>query len=315
MNLLSVLRKITFTLSLLMMFSCESQGQQSSSYSAIDYDQFGAYWYQGEAELSSYKLEQARYGEMHQGDAVLIFVTEDFSQRKQVKLDRPQQHPEDKVSVLKLNFTKKFTTGVYPYSMMTSVFKAVPIEKHPRALKMTTSVQEWCGQTFLQLNRRDQKFNVSGFSYFESEGDVDTSVEGAILEDELWNMIRLSPDQLPSGKQQLIPGGMYLRLRHQPVEVQQVQLSLEEANTSEFEGKQLMEYTIEYPELQRTLRIYFEKEFPHLIAGWKEEYRSGFGKGAKTMTTKATLNKRMMLPYWKHNNKMDSKYRKSLGLD
>ena len=36
---------------------------------------FGDYWYQGKAELSRYDLKQVRYGEIHQGDAVLIFVT------------------------------------------------------------------------------------------------------------------------------------------------------------------------------------------------------------------------------------------------
>ncbi|MEM6807488.1 MAG: septum formation inhibitor Maf, partial [Bacteroidota bacterium] len=50
-------------------------------------DDFQAYWYKGEAEISSYKLEQARYGEIHEGHSVLVYVTEDFSKSKQVKLD------------------------------------------------------------------------------------------------------------------------------------------------------------------------------------------------------------------------------------
>jgi len=45
-------------------------------------EEFGAYWYQGKAELTSYTLEQARYGEVHPGEAVLVFVTEDFSKSK-----------------------------------------------------------------------------------------------------------------------------------------------------------------------------------------------------------------------------------------
>ena len=35
-------------------------------------DQFGRYWYQGKAELTRYELNQARYGELHTGEAVLI---------------------------------------------------------------------------------------------------------------------------------------------------------------------------------------------------------------------------------------------------
>ena len=73
---------------------------------------FRQYWYQGKAELTRYNLEQARYGEIHKGESVLIFVTEPFLTDKQVKQERPQSGPA--VSVLKLNLTKKFFTGIYP---------------------------------------------------------------------------------------------------------------------------------------------------------------------------------------------------------
>src|SRR5205085_1004801 len=65
-------------------------------------EQFRAYWNQGKAELTRYALEQARYGEIRHGDAVLVFVTEDFLTDKEVKLESP---PGDRrVSpVLKLN--------------------------------------------------------------------------------------------------------------------------------------------------------------------------------------------------------------------
>ena len=45
------------------------------------------YWYQGKAEISRFELQQSRYGEVHQGDAVMIFVTEDFRTDIQVKLE------------------------------------------------------------------------------------------------------------------------------------------------------------------------------------------------------------------------------------
>ena len=60
---------------------------------------FKSYWYAGEAELTSYTLEQARYGELRDGKAVLIYVTEPFLPEKQVKANG--QNPEN-VSVLKL---------------------------------------------------------------------------------------------------------------------------------------------------------------------------------------------------------------------
>lgn len=47
----------------------------------VDFDQFGEYWFQGKAEISSYDLTQYRYGEAREGEAVMIFVTEDFRKR------------------------------------------------------------------------------------------------------------------------------------------------------------------------------------------------------------------------------------------
>ncbi len=158
-----------------------SLAESASSFSLTD--EFGDYWYQGEAELTSYKLEQARYGEIHEGEAVLIFVTEDFSKRKQVKLDNPAGAPDDKVSVLKLNLTKKFITGIYPYSMMSSVFTPVQRQSYPQTLKVTTSSQEWCGHTFTQLNLQKRKYALELRSYFESEGDQSLELDGLILED------------------------------------------------------------------------------------------------------------------------------------
>ncbi len=71
---------------------------------------FKRQWYAGKAELSSYALLQARYGEIRTGEAVLIFVTEDFSTDKLVKLDEPDKE-SNKVRVLKMNMTKKFVTA------------------------------------------------------------------------------------------------------------------------------------------------------------------------------------------------------------
>ena len=53
------------------------------------------------------------------GKAVLIYVTEDFLNKEQVKANRKSKVSQ---TVLKLNRTKKFNTGIYPYSIMTSLF-------------------------------------------------------------------------------------------------------------------------------------------------------------------------------------------------
>ena len=102
-------------------------------------EEFKNYWYSGNAEITTYKLEQARYGEVHTGHAVLIFVTEDFSKSKHVKLDNPAARGSDAVKVLKLNLVKKFNTGIYSYSIMESVFTPVYYDKYPDTLKLTSS--------------------------------------------------------------------------------------------------------------------------------------------------------------------------------
>ena len=270
-------------------------------------DEFGDYWYQGQAELTSYMLEQARYGEIHQGNAVLIFVTEDFSRQKQVKLDYPQRAGDDKINVLKMNATKNFNTGIYPYSMMSSVFTPIQGGDFPRTLKVTTTSQEWCGHTFTQVNLKKDKYDIQAFSYFESEGDQQLRLEKGMLEDEVWTAIRLDPDQLPTGTVDMIPGTMFQRLGHIEFEVHKAQATLEEKEDG------MMTYSLSYPKLNRTLSIHFNSVFPHEINGWEETTTSI--NGGQALTTRATLNKRMMLDYWSRNGLADLPLRKELGLD
>ena len=100
-------------------------------------EDFKAYWYQGKAEVSRYALTQARYGELRNGDAVMIFVTEDFLTDEQVKYEGGSNGP--RTGILKLNMLEQFNTGIYDYSLMTSVF--TPVDGS-RTLKTTCSVQD-----------------------------------------------------------------------------------------------------------------------------------------------------------------------------
>lgn len=264
--------------------------------------QFGGYWNQGKAELTSYHLKQARYGEVHDGHAVLVFVTEPFSPTKQVKVDRAS--PSD-VSVLKLNFTRKFETGVYPYSMMTSVF--APVSGDP-AIKVTTSSQEWCGHTFFQLNQNGRGYKGKLYSYFESEGDRDLTVGGELLEDDLWTRIRTNPTALPTGRVKILPGATHLRLRHLPARLADATITIDD------NGDGTNTYRVKYESIDRLLEIRYQRDFPHEIEGFKESYVSGWGSGAGRLETTATKNERMMLDYWNRNGTADRKIRKQLGL-
>ena len=288
---------------------CESVSEGDSySYTLVSQDlavqnKFGEYWYQGKAELTSYDLQQARYGELHAGHAVLIFVTEDFSASKQVKLDFPQRAGSDAVKILKCNFTKKFLTGIYPYSMMFSTFSPVDISQNPHALKVATSSQEWCGHSYLQLNAEKNQYTIQGNSYFESEGDQEFSLDKVWLEDEIWNYIRISPEALPTGNFQMIPATFFSRLKH--VELKEEKATAEIREVSE--DSELLEYYIHYPRLNRSLTIQFQQAFPHIIEGWTETTQ---GRG----TTRATRKKTIQSAYWSQHGANDRELRAKLGL-
>lgn len=272
---------------------------------------FGDYWYQGKAEITSYNLRQARYGELHRGDAVLIFVTEDFSAQKQVKLDRPDEAGDDAVKVLKLNALRNFNTGVYPYTVMTSAFTPVYRDRHPKTLKITTSVQEWCGHAFVQMNLRDDRYRVHQYSYFESEGDRVAELGGAIPEDEIWTTIRLNPDVLPTGEVTMIPGTLYQRFDHTAWRtVNATAILMPDAREPD-----IMVYNlVYYPDLNRTLTIRFRRDFPHEIESWEEVEIAADGT-TKELVTTAVRNKRLMLDYWTKNSVVDVELRGELGLD
>ena len=262
--------------------------------------QFDGYWSRGQAEITSYTLKQSRYGEIHEGHAVTVFVTEPFSRSKQVKLDDPGRAGRDHVPVLKLNLTRKFNTGVYPYSMMTSVFTPRTLEP---TIKVTTTSQEWCGHTFTQLNLRGKSYDTKLFSYFESESDRRVEIPAALTEDELFTRIRLDPSRLPTGAVRLIPGTTYQRLRH-------TRFGVEEA-TATLKAGAVMRYRVEYRDLARTLEIEFEAAFPHRILGWTERLSR---RPDARLTTRATRKATLMSDYWNRNGNVDRGLRDQLGL-
>ncbi|EQA35263.1 hypothetical protein LEP1GSC047_1300 [Leptospira inadai serovar Lyme str. 10] len=269
--------------------------------------EFSEYWDTGLAEISTFDLVQARYGNLNHGIATMIYVHEGFSASKQVKLDFPENSPDDVVPILKLNLTKDFLTGMYPYKLMLSVF--TPRTESPRSLKEVVSVQEWCGTTYLQLNLDDKDYNLISFSYFEAEGDRKRKIEESILEDEIWNRIRLAPDKLPVGKIRILPGLFYIRFTHgDPVP------AFASAQIQKISEK-VSRYELLYPELKRTLKIDFESAFPYKIVGWEETYPDGdFRSEPRLLTTTAKFRRLSRIAYWEKHFPADRILRNDLGL-
>ncbi|NVK52863.1 MAG: septum formation inhibitor Maf [Flavobacteriaceae bacterium] len=258
---------------------------------------FNDYWYKGKAEITSYNLLQVRYGELHKGKAVTIFVTEDFLPEKQVKADAIDKN---NIPVLKLNTTKNFVTGIYPYSLMTSTFS--PVKLNQQAIKISFSSQEWCGNTFVQLNNKN-RFEIDFHSYFESNADRKLSLKKVPLENHFWNLLRINPYQIKKGRYKVIPSMEYLALHHQRIRAY-------DAETNLIEKADFLYFSVYYPTLKRKLSIKLTKEFPFSIEGWEELFISR----GKKMTTTATKIKTIQSAYWNKNRTIDKSLRDGLGL-
>jgi len=283
------------------LLSCEKNFKNAAHIAVFDSQQFRDYWHAGKAEVNAYDLIQSRYGESRTGKAVLIFVTEDLSKKSQVKLDNPVGR--NKINVLKMNFTKNFITGIYPYSMMLSVFTPVDHQKRPASLKASMSSQEWCGQVYTQLNLRGNRYAIQSHSYFEQEGDERFSVRQELLEDELWNFIRLDHQNLPLGEVKVIPGLFFTRLNH-------VDIKIESAVAEKSETDSTYSYNLTFPEQERSLTIRYGKNFPYKILGWKETWK----ENGKVMESTGRLDKTLFIDYWTKNKNQFQYLRDSLNL-
>ena len=271
----------------------------------------GPYWFEGKAEISHYTLSQNRYRDVHPGEAVLVFVTEPFLTDKQVKNEKGQL--ENSTSVLKLNAIQRFTTGIYDYSVMTSVFTPEDLKRYPHSLKTTSSSQDWCGQTFMQVNQEKDKYKVEIRSYFENEADQNLNLPIALLEDEVWTRLRMGPDALPLGAVQVYPSAMYLRLMHKTFKTYTAEGKLEKYTGSEFNGEKLKVYSLSFPELERKLEIVFQNKTPYLIEGWIETHPALADKQVRQTIAKRTHT--VMEAYWQKNGLKDLPLRKALGME
>ena len=257
-----VMRKLFIVTAVIFLYMPMGFAQVTPLAGSYTAEQFRQYWYDMGAEISRFSLNQARYGEMHAGDAVMVFVTERMNPAIQIKADNPG--PAD-IPVLKLNYARNFFTGIYPYSILTSVFAPVDADKSPLPLKISSSTQEWCGHVYTQMNLKGGQYKVTEHSYFEKEGDREFKVEEGVSEDAIWTMIRIAPNRLPQGEFRMIPGTVYARLLHRPLQPLKAEAKLSAAKGKSLEGKPLLVYSINFPSEKRSLNIYFERDFPYRI--------------------------------------------------
>lgn len=296
-------------------------------------DAFWAHWGDGKAELAGYKLRISRYGQPRDGSMVLIFVTEDFSDSARVKAD-PGKHPaSDVYPVLKLNALRRFQTGIYEYSTMTSVFLradalgALPaagpsLAGRPPALsKISFSSQEWCGHVFHQVLPRLEggalRLQSQSHSYFDGEGDDQRTLD--------WSAEALSEDELPlrlrhfAGRAEALPPGgsrslpllsslLRVRLGHQPLSIEPVTIEhvAQRSTLATPAGSFAVRSYVVKRKSGETTTYFIEEAAPHRVVGFRSQ------QGA-TVTEEALLRGSARLPYWQLNHNGHESYLKQLG--
>ena len=276
---------------------------------------FYGHWADGQAELSSYRVVQSRYGEPRQGYGVFVFVTEDINRQTLIKVESPQPAAE-RIHVLKLNNILKFTTGIYDYSVMTSVFSAVEGHRgggRPFELqKVTFSSQEWCGHVYEEVRLGEGVLRGDLDSYFEREGrqSYELALPDGEFESEDHLMIRireLKGSTMEAGESRsitLLPGLWQLRTAHRPRQLVQGTLTKGEEEQFSTEGGTLAAIPWSWDYEGRGGRtVWVEAAYPHTILGW----RDGNGDRGDLITT-------IRVPYWKLHNNADEFYREILKI-
>ncbi|MFN3198749.1 MAG: hypothetical protein ACE366_10120 [Bradymonadia bacterium] len=268
---------------------------------------FWQHWSDGQAELNGYTLTQPRYGQSRPGRAVLVYVTEPFSARRGVKVDRYDPQNPDHRTVLKLNHVRKFQTGVYDYSVMTSVF--VDPQRSFSPLKISFSSQEWCGHMFQDTRFDETGAKVSINSYFDGESGQRSLDLGrnAIAEDALFIVLRqLDTLKMRPGRQaaQFVSSALQDRFLHTPAQVRAGTLEfVEETTEVEVPAGKFTTHTARWSVSGRTCEAAIEAAYPHRIVRWQ----CSDGESAAL-----TGSKRM--PYWRLNREGDEAALEGLGL-
>ena len=153
------------------------------------------YWEDGLAEVATYDAERVVYKKKRRFEYTLITVKEEFNQEFNVKTDDYQR--PDLFPVMKVNQFCQIAADEYPYHYLTSLFFR---RDQPVALyKMTSSSQEWCGNTFKSIVDDGVNFKESYDSYWDHQGVGSRDLRrDVLLEDALpYSLRALRFDQKP----------------------------------------------------------------------------------------------------------------------
>jgi hypothetical protein len=261
--------------------------------------------------MNGYRLVQPRYGAKRAGTAVLIYVTEDFSESLRVKAD-PGKHPaSDVYPVMKLNDVRHFQTGIYDYDVMTSTFARVapgwPIAK------VSFSSQEWCGHVYHQLIPRAGRAGGIFHSYFDGEADGRDDLpmpDGGVMEDAVPLLVRgWMGEWLARGETRTVPflpSLLRSRLQHRPLAWGQATVARAKApsRVTVPAGAFPVETWTVAEHGGRTVTYLVESDPPFRLVRWTADDGE-----------EASLLGSDRLRYWEMNGPGGEKWLKNLGLE
>ena len=225
---------------------------------------FVDYWKNGKTEITKYELKE---DSISVGEGSLSFNIQYVE----------GVNKTDSVQVLHSDFTGKIHKENYDYSAMTSVYLPLNLTLRPHAMKVINSVQEPAGNSFLALLQIPKSYEIVAKNTFKEKTKEHFILERQHLEDELWAKIRMNPSNLPMGDIEIIPSFAYWQSVRKSPNIYEAKTGLKDYTGTEFTGKKLKIYSLDYPDLKRNLSIVFESDFPFEIVGWK---RVGDGKVA-----------------------------------
>lgn len=264
-------------------------------------------WGDGKAELSSYRASVPRYGQRRQAEVVLIYVTEPMNRSTWIKDDYVRGR--QRVPVLKLNYSLKFNTGLYPYSVLTSVFSPADRWSSERfaPAKISLTAQEWCGHVFASVWPSQKSFLHQLNSYFASEGEgrkIVPTGKNTLYEDALMIQLRELDGPFHQGKTKwvgkVVPSLWRNRKQHRKLRPQRASITRKNITQKQ---RNVTEFTLQFASsgFRRTFTV--EATGSRRLLGW-----------TSTDGERVTLHKTMRLPYWNLSRNRDSVYRKKLGL-
>lgn len=225
---------------------------------------FTDYWKNGKTEITKYELKE---DSVSVGGGSLTFAINYVE----------GVNKTDSIQVLHSDFTGIIHKENYDYSVMTSVYLPLNLIIRPHAMRVINSVQEAAGNLFLALSQIPKSYEILSKNTFNEKTKEHFALERKNLEDELWAKLRMNPNDLPTGDIEIIPSFAYWQSVRKSPNIYEAKAELKDYVETEFIGKKLKIYSLNYPDLKRVLSIIFEANFPFEIVGWK---RVGDGKVA-----------------------------------